>query len=110
MAVENGIIVAPVSLSNINEVLGTQHADLGYACEDVHINMWAKYKPVRSGMISTANEYDKNLDKWKDNATWWRAGGMCSLETAIYTELGSITNTNSFLYKLTHQQLGWSYL
>lgn len=51
MAHSNGIITAPVSFGDVNAVLGTSHTDLHYLCEDNNINRFAKYKPVRSGVV-----------------------------------------------------------
>lgn len=46
MSVSNGIITAPVSIKDVQEVLGETSNDLATLCKSSNINMWAKYKPV----------------------------------------------------------------
>ena len=46
MSVSNGIITAPVSIDDVNNVLGHGSTDLGTLCQSSKIKPWAKYKPV----------------------------------------------------------------
>lgn len=48
MSNANGIITAPVSISDVQTVLGNSSTNLAALCTAVNINMWAKYKPVPS--------------------------------------------------------------
>lgn len=50
MANNNGVITAPVHVSDPQQVLGTTINNVGELCHNAHglINKWAKYKPVRS--------------------------------------------------------------
>ena len=45
MSVSNGIITAPVSIKDVQKVLGETSNDLATLCKSNNINMWAKYKP-----------------------------------------------------------------
>lgn len=77
----------------------------------ININKWAKYKPVRTPTIDTVTgQWSAALNTWLSNAIWWKGDGMCGLSTTVAEEFGDRTNPNSFVYKLTHGQLGWSYL
>ncbi len=57
MAVSNGIITAPVSISDVRQALGVASNDLGTLCRSSKINKWAKWKPYRYPRLST-NEAD----------------------------------------------------
>ena len=46
MANSNGVISAPVSIYDVQRVLGDSSTDLGTLCRSSKINKWAKYKPV----------------------------------------------------------------
>lgn len=43
----NGSIFAPISIYDVQRVLGNPSSDLATLCRDSHINKWARYKPVR---------------------------------------------------------------
>lgn len=43
----NGSIFAPISIYDVQRVLGNPSPDLGTLCRDSHINLWARYKPVQ---------------------------------------------------------------
>lgn len=85
MAVNNGLITYPVGVGEVCNVLGTNHADVGWVCSrGTLINKWAKYKPViLPNRIDTTDELiasgtDKN--KWQSGATWWQGNdGKCGL-------------------------------
>lgn len=51
MSVTNGIVSAPVSIYDIQHVLGNGSGDLGTLCRASQINKWAKYKPERLNKI-----------------------------------------------------------
>jgi hypothetical protein len=87
MANSNGKITAPVSIYDIQQVLGSSEIDLGTLCKRDNINMWAKYKPViRANRIDTTkipgtstSALDTN-DAWKPTTAyttpysyWWAA-------------------------------------
>ena len=46
MAYSNNIITPPVSISDVQNAIGSGSTDLGLLCKHVNINMWAKYKPI----------------------------------------------------------------
>ena len=58
MSHSNGIIKAPVSMSDVQVVIGSQSTDLGTLCSHTNINKFARFKPVRYpsvGLITNAN-------------------------------------------------------
>ena len=86
MAVNNGLITYPIGVGEVCNVLGTNHADVGWVCSrSTLIDKFAKYKPVVYAMIDTTPQL--NNDKtWNDsynvggNKPWWRAtDGKCGL-------------------------------
>lgn len=106
--VDGKIITAPVSVRDCNQVLGTSHTDLAALCMDNHINMWAKYKPVRYPHISTIDQWDAANQTWKSTAEWWKGSGV--------TEIGGIapytTTSRSTLlsqYASADPLNGWVY-
>lgn len=46
MGYENGSIYAPVSINDVQRVIGASSPDLGTLCRHTNINKWARYKPV----------------------------------------------------------------
>lgn len=103
-------ILAPVSVYDVQRCFGTSRNDVGDQIANVAINKWAKYKPVVWANVDTVSTWDPVAGKWTDAAQWWKSNGNCGLSITPFTELGVMTNTNSFLYKLTHGLLGWSYI
>ena len=58
MSHNNGIIKAPVAMSDVQAVIGSQSTDLGTLCSHANINKFARFKPVRYpsvGLITNAN-------------------------------------------------------
>ena len=58
MSHSNGIIKAPVEMSDVQVVIGSQSTDLGTLCSHTNINKFARFKPVRYpsvGLITNAN-------------------------------------------------------
>jgi hypothetical protein len=47
MANNNVIITAPVSMYDVQQVLGESSTDLATLCKSSNINKWAKYKPIK---------------------------------------------------------------
>lgn len=89
-------------------MFGLSYNDVGNLIANANINKWAKYKPVKLNYIDTVTGQFSNGD-WLPGATWWKGDGLCGMATQVFTEFGTITNTNSFCYKLTHGLLGWTY-
>lgn len=75
------------------------------------INKWAKYKPVvRSSIDTVTGQWDATNNRWLSTASWWKGDdGHCGLTFTPFTSIGTLNDTNSFLYKLTHLQLPWTY-
>ena len=76
-------------------------------------NKFSKFKPVSSGTRDTVTgQFNKTTGEWidrGDGTNWWVAGGKCGLDFAVYHTIGALSNVNSFLYKLLHGQLSWTY-
>lgn len=47
----NQIVVAPVSVADVQKALGTSANDVGSLCSSLLINKWAKYKPVKVAKV-----------------------------------------------------------
>lgn len=46
MSNSNGVITAPVSVADVQKVLGVSDKHIGDLCKSAKINKWAKYKPI----------------------------------------------------------------
>ena len=75
MAYSNGKISAPVSIYDIQRVLGVSLTDLGSLCTSDKINMWSKFKPVRSdigSLIDTTTYLSGTTWNESLSSQWWR--------------------------------------
>jgi len=95
MSIVNGIIQAPVTITDVKTALGETSNDLGTLCRSDKINMWAKYKPVELNKTFTSDEFDFENRKWRDNATWYRGAdfegvGICGIKVTHGSSLDSI--------------------
>ena len=112
MSYSGSVINAPVQISDIQHVLGVSGGgDLATIIGQASINKWARYKPIVRPVIDTVTgQWDKNNNCWLTSANWWKGGdGHCGLTFSAFTEIGTLSNTNSFLYKLVHLLLPWTY-
>lgn len=62
MSYSNGVISAPVSVTDVKSVLGVTSNDVGTLCKSDRINKWAKYKPFINASLTFAD------DAARDNA------------------------------------------
>ena len=89
-----------VEIADIKYVLNRQESAINDiiagAGEDGDINIWAKYKPYRSGVLDTTSAARQNANY--------------GLSIEVFESLGSPTTQNSFLYKLVNGDLDWEYL
>lgn len=91
-----------VEIADLQYVLGLSNNDLGalITAQDGDgvslINKWAKYKPYRAQNVAVSYTA--------------RIAANYGLSIDTFTDLGSVTNPNNFLYKLTHGELTWDYL
>ena len=67
MAHTTNKITAPVTLADIQAVIGNSSIYLGTLCAAGTVNKWAKYKPVKLAKVDTCDELDSN-DKWLPEA------------------------------------------
>jgi hypothetical protein len=96
MANSNGKITAPVSMSDISQVIGTTQ-DL---TRSPNINRWAKFKPVRA----TFNLGARPSDWWKSDDGW------CGL-SVVNAKISSTTNVSNIASKYSSaNDNGWEYL
>lgn len=72
MANSNGVITAPVSIADIQQVLNTSINELISLCNHASINKWAKFKPVSLTTINLIDQWDASNNRWKTTATWWK--------------------------------------
>lgn len=102
-----------VQLQDIRDCFGVQGTNLETLMRAVDPNKWAKFKPVVSNVRDTVTgQFDKTTNEWIDwgnGINWWVAGGKCGLDFAVYHNLGALTSSISFLYKLANGQLPWTY-
>ena len=105
------IINAPVTIANVASIVRSGGTDLADIIANGNINKWAKYKPiVRATVDTVSGQWDRNNNTWLASANWWRGGdGHCGLTFSVFSELGTLTNSSTFLYKLYHLQLPWTY-
>lgn len=96
MANSNGEISYPVSIDDVQNVLGQLgDGDLGTLCQSSAINRWAKYKPVRKNLIDTTDQLD-TYKSWKSTATWWQDNdGKCGLDYRTYSSVASVKSAIS---------------
>ena len=104
-------INAPVSIFDVQSCFGLSYNDIGRLITYANINKWAKYKPIVRATIDTVTwQWDATNKVWLSTAYWWKGGdGHCGLSFTTFPSLGSLTNSNSFLYKLYHLLLPWTY-
>ena len=73
----NGKITAPVSIYDIQQVLGESSSDDGTLCRSNNVNMWAKYKPVRWPEPDTNPALNQARTGWNPSApdayAWWKS-------------------------------------
>lgn len=70
-----GIITAPVSIYDVMQCFGSGRNDLGDLIANVSINMWAKFKPVRSyqsGLLDTVSQLSNGVWNNALSSQWWR--------------------------------------
>lgn len=60
--IKNGIIVKPVSVSDVKSVLKTSSNDIGTLCTHPRINPWARYQPVPFNMYKVTPVTDEERD------------------------------------------------
>ena len=58
MSVTNNVISAPVSIHDVNSVLGHGSSDLGTLCQSSKINKWSFHKPVNKNQLTVLNDND----------------------------------------------------
>lgn len=89
MSHNNGIIKAPVAMSDVQVVIGSQSTDLATLCTDGSINKWAKYKPVSKDLIDTTAQLDSNKE-WLSSATWWKGtDGNCGITFSTFSTVAA---------------------
>ena len=102
-----------VQLQDIRDCFGVQGTNLETLMRAVDPNKWARFKPVVSNVRDTVTgQFNKITKEWIDSGdghNWWVAGGKCGLDFAVYHNLGALTSSISFLYKLANGQLPWTY-
>jgi hypothetical protein len=94
MAHNGNIITAPVSILDVQSVLGTSNPNLDVLCKSERINMWAKWKPIKAPVIGLMTS-----EIMRTTAGVYRYG--------IKRNAGSIPLWNPSTGELTHDV--WTY-
>ena len=86
-----------ISVAMVKSELGAATNDVGQLCIHPNINKWSKWKPVRHGSVVPITEAQL-------------ASVNFGLDIEVFTTLGSITTSGSFLHTLKNSSINWSYL
>ena len=86
-----------ITTTLVGQTLGTSSRDVGTLCTHPNINKWSKWKPVRS---------NKTAGLTVEDLTTLNFG----LNISVYTSIGTITTTDTFLYDLKNSITNWAYL
>ena len=73
----SSIITAPVSIADVQEVLGLEDTDLGTLVSNGSINMWSKYKPVSLNKMFVSDTLNADKQSWTAQSGklgWWLGG------------------------------------
>lgn len=114
MANNGNIITYPVSVSDVNKVLGRSHTDVGHCCTETRVNKWAKYKPLRLSVINTVDgQWDATNNTWLTSATWWKGQARTGARRPHYT-CGMVLNAYdddraSFKSAIDNGNGGWDW-
>lgn len=119
MSVSNGIISAPISIDDVNNVLGHGSTDLGTLCTSSKIKKWSRYKPIRNSSPGILDDVAFETDIHEGGNTYDIYGMQVSILHSMlgngWTQQSKITSiandTTGFFYKLAKKTLSeWLYL
>ena len=106
------MITAPVEFQDIRDCFGIDGNNIATLIANAAVNKWAKFKPIISPVVSVAGQWDATNREWIDHnlaTDWFRGDGKCGLSFDVYNTIGTLSNQNSFLYKLANGLLPWTY-
>jgi hypothetical protein len=104
MSYISNVIVAPVSIHDVQSALGTGKQDLGELCTHQNVNRWAKYKPVEKALITTTPQLDSN-NHCASSATWWKGtNGNCGITFTTFSTVASAKSA------ITEGLIVWNYI
>ena len=111
-------VTAPVSIYDIQQVLGANNNSIGNLCTNSRVNMWAKYKPVRWANMDTRSALASGGTTWDPNAVdaWWKANdggyglGYPSVIIPYGTTNGLHDALNTLATYMDKSANGWEYL
>lgn len=105
MSVSNGIITAPVSIKDVQEVLGETSNDLATLCKSSNINKWAKYKPESYKAIIYMSDDDRKSNNYGlINIPYYTQVSDMAKDVFANT-MANASNVSSLDLRLDH----WSY-
>jgi hypothetical protein len=87
-----GIITAPVSVSDCQQVLKMTYSDVGRICGNEHgkTNKWAKWKPVRLAKLF-CQDYDNTKGDY--DSIWWKGSDRkCGLDINTVNTFQALIN------------------
>lgn len=83
MSNANGIITSPVSMTDVQIVLGDAATNLAALCTSEKINKWSRFKPVIHNNMFASNEA----------VDWWKgSNGAAGFGITVYTSLTTLLN------------------
>ena len=106
------MIKAPVEYQDIRDCFGIDGDDIATLITNADVNKFSKFKPIISSVGSVAGFWDATNQEWIDHnlvTDWFRGNGSCGLSFSVFNTIGTLSNPNSFLYKLANGQLPWTY-
>lgn len=78
---KNGIITAPVSMGEVNALLGTSHTSLSALCRSREINGWSRIKPLND---------PRPVLRVAEGGAWKGTDGCCGLSVPVVTHLSAL--------------------
>jgi len=96
MSNSNGIITAPVSVWDVQQVLGTTENMVEYLCIHKNINKWARFKPVIYG--DTFASVPGEIENWWQ-ATNGNSGFSISTFNSMIALISAANNSTGWEYK-----------
>jgi len=112
-------VTAPISIYDIQRVIGVGDNSIGNLCTNARVNMWAKYKPVRWPSMDTLSALASGGTTWDPNAAaavaWWKANngayGLSFPSVTLQTTVSGMQSAlNTLATYIDGTMNGWEYL
>lgn len=96
---ETGIIKAPVSIRDLQEVFGVEYTDIRSIIENANINMWARYKPVCLPLKKPLDELKSDNMHWNEapqEASWQLTPASAWFYGCVYMPVYTIRTISDY--------------